>query len=315
MIGPWQTIADLNKNNRITLLSSVQLNIKNLPIKLYSKELLTTTATLTENNKPLKNVNYLNGAKLSVSLTGEINKKMFLFKDNGKKYDQLAFDGELTSHLFIDLYPGRYLLNISTQNDIFVRSLNKDAIVFSTPIKLTTIVPKQASEIIQFKVEIDEEELIPTSVIIHGTLTEKVNSGIESIIINGTGPNFIISKRLTYGHFLLQVKVAATTVLGREIEIQLPKQSFTLISPESIQKRKKDKEDLLKKKAEEEKVIEPALSNSFWMVLAIGCLLLIALMISIILLLKEKIKNKGIQSESTFSDETLKEEPIDLDKL
>lgn len=319
MIGPWQAVAYLDSNNRISLITPVTLDIKNLPLKLYSGELLTTTATLNENGTPLKDVSYLNGAKLSISLIGETSKKLYLYKDNGKKYDQLPFDGQLTAHLFIDLEPGRYLLDIFTKNDIFIRSINKDAVVFSTPVKITTIAPKNASEIVRFDIDIDEEELIPTSVIIHGSITEKINSGAEQIIINGTGPQFTINKRLTYGDFLLKAKVAATTVSGREIEIQLTDQHFTLISPETEHTRKLAEQERIKKEhmsqTPQKEIESPPLGGLFWIVFGFTCFISIVLIIVIVLFIKERMKNKLLTNENSFEGEILKEEPIDLDKL
>ena len=316
MVGPWQAVAKLDGDNRISLITPVKLSIKNLPLKLYSRELITTTATLNENGTQLKDVSYLNGAKLSISLMGETRKKVYLYKDNGKKYDQLPFDGQLTAHLFIDLVPGRYLLNIFTKNDIFIRAINKDAVVFATPVKIQTIAPKTASEVIQFKVNIDEEELIPTSVIIHGNITEKVNSGSEQIIITGTSPEFTISKRLTFGDFLLKVKVAATTVSGREIEIQLADQHFTLISPETELTRKKALQASQEKENIPQDIQEEQTPTSlFWIILSITFLVSIVIAIGIVLFIKKRIKNKSFSNDQLSEDEQLKEEPINLDKL
>ena len=332
MIGPWQAIANLDDNNRINLVSPVKLNINHLPLAFYSKELFSTTATLTENKVRLVDPGYTSGAKLRISLVGKYRKKVFFYKDNGKKYDSLPFDGLLTARLFIDLVPGKYTFNISTKNDVFVRAINRDAVVLPTPIKIEAIVPETASEVIKFKVSIDEKEIIPTSVIIHGTVTEKANSGVEQIIINATSANETVSKRLTYGDFLFEGKAAATTVSGREIEIKLPQQAFTLLSPQSAKKRKKelvlnkentevaknkkdtgdaknnkdtgdaknkdDTEDANKEISDaaegngQNEAGSPGLSIFFWIALSIVFVLACVLIVVVILLVKEKMKNK-----------------------
>lgn len=315
MIGPWQAIANLDGNNRISFVSPVKLTINQLPSAFYSKELFSTTATLTENKVRFVDPSYTSGAKLRIALIGKYRKKIFFYKDTGKQYDSLPFDGLLTARLFIDLSPGKYTFNISTKNDVFFRAINRDVLVLPTPIKMQAIVPDRASEVIKFKISIDEKELIPTSVIIHGTITEQVNSGVEQIIINATSANETVSKRLTYGGFLFKGKVAATTVTGREIEIKLPDQAFTLLTPQGAKKLKKklalkkeeagdaknkeDKGDANKEISEpaeengQDEAGTPGLSIFFWIVLSIAFLLVCALIGVIFLLVKEKMKNKA----------------------
>ncbi|MCK5818755.1 MAG: hypothetical protein KAH18_05775 [Psychromonas sp.] len=325
MVGPWQVIANLDKNNRIKLISTVKLNVQPLPKKIYSKELLTTTATLTENNTKLKDPHYIDGALLRIAIIGKFRKKVFLYKDTGKIYDKLPFDGVLTAHVYADLSPGSHLLSISTQNNVFVRAFNKDIEVLPTPIKLKTIVPDNTSEFIKFNVSIDEKQIVPTSVTVYGTITDKLNSGVEQIIIHGTGSNQTVSKRLTYGDFLFKGKAVATTISGREIEIKLPDEPFTLIAPKitRVIKNKigialkndsaQNKEDTGVENTEDE-VSKPTLSISFWVAFSIAFVLACALILVVVLLIKEKMKNKSSQNIDDISDGPLEKKSKDTKK-
>lgn len=325
MVGPWQVVANLDKNNRIKLISPVKLNVQPLPKKVYSKELFTTTATLTENDTRIKDQHYISGALLRIAIIGNLRKKVFLYKDNGKKYDKLHFDGVLTAHVYADLSPGKHLLSISTQNNLFVRAFNKDIEVLPTPIKLKIIVPDNASEFVKFNISIDDKQIIPTSVIIHGTITDKINSGVEQIIIPATGSTQTISKRLTYGNFLFKGKAAATTISGREIELKLPDEPFTLIAPQVTRVKKnkigidlkgdsaQNKEDTGVENTDNQ-VSKPTLSIFFWVAFSIAFVLACVLILVVVLLIKEKMKNKSYQNINDISDEPLEEKSKDIKK-
>ena len=233
MAGPWQAVANLDGNNRIKLVSNVILKTNKLPLKLYVREYITTHASLYLDDKIMTNKNYLNGAKLSVALMGEKKSQLSLYKDDGRNYDQLPFDGDLTARIFVNTTPGRYLLSIKTKNQVFMRSENKDAVVFPSPISYTFKQREYGSDEAEFAFKIDTEEIDPKSVSIDGLIKDTNNNVVAQLIIHGienlSKPDTLTKiQKVDYGDFILSGKAFATTQSGREIELQLPVLKFWL---------------------------------------------------------------------------------------
>ncbi len=232
MPGPWQAIAKLDGDNRIKILSKVELKTSKLPLKLYSREYITTYASLYHEGKVMRDEHYLDGAKLSISLVGNAIKQLTLYQDDGKGYDALPFDGELTARVFIDLVPDRYLLNIKTKNDVFIRNNNYDAVVFPQPIIQKVNLPYAGDKTISLEYEIDTTEIDAQSVIINGIITNMKNEVVAQVIAdkNDMSENKLhyTSQEMEYDRLLLKTEVFATTVAGREIELQLADAAFEL---------------------------------------------------------------------------------------
>ncbi|WP_413700383.1 hypothetical protein ACLKMH_00225 [Psychromonas sp. KJ10-10] len=236
MAGPWQAIAKLDGENRIKIISDVELIVNRLPLKLYAKEYITTTATLFADKKLIENPSYLEDAKLSVSLIGTNTKKMSLYLDDGKHYDELSFDGKLTARLFVDLPPGRYLLSIRTKNDIFIRSVNKDAVVFLTPItyKISSSGEQRDHAKISFKS--DAGEIDPNSISINGVIKDASDNIVQQVLMHSIdniseSGEFESTYSLEYGLYHFSGLAYATTLDGREIELQLDNHTFELVTP------------------------------------------------------------------------------------
>jgi len=233
MAGPWQAVANLDSENRIKIISKVELKTNKLPLKLYVREYITTHASLYLDDQIMTDKNYLSGAKLSVALIGEHKTQLSLYKDDGKSYDALPFDGNLTARMFVNTTPGRYLLSVRTKNEVFMRSTNKDAVVFPSPISYTFKQREYGSDEAEFTFKIDSEELDPSSVTIDGLIKDASNNVVTQLILHGTEnlttPNTLTKiQKVAHGDFTLSGKAFATTVSGREIELQLSELKFWL---------------------------------------------------------------------------------------
>ncbi len=317
MAGPWQAVAELDGDNRIKLISNVELKTNRLPLKLYSREYITTHASLYYDNKLMTNQAYLEDAKLSVVLIGGSSKQLTLYHDDGKGYDALPFDGQLTSRVYIDLLPGRYLLNIRTKNDVFIRNVNKDAVVFLPPITYEVTALKEGGKEAVFEFKIDSEEIDPQSVTIDGIIKDGNNKVVEQLITHSKGNistenRFTKTTTLAYGVFTLSAKAFATTRSGREIELQLPEQLIELL-PKFIMPEIDTSETATTET--ETEVMEPQLPTSLWenvwliSAIAISSLLILSALIFIII--RRRIKNK--QSNKNSDDQTPSE--LTLDEL
>ncbi|MCG6201007.1 hypothetical protein [Psychromonas antarctica] len=308
MAGPWQAVAQLDGDNRIKLISNVELKTDRLPLKLYSQEYITTNASLYYDNQLMTEQAYLDNAKLSVRLIKGADKQLTLYQDDGKGYDALPFDGKLTAHVYIDLPPGRYLLNIRTKNDIFIRNINKDVVVFPTPISYQLHTIEDGSKEMVFEFKIDSDEIMPDSVTIDGVIKDSNNKVIEQLIAHSAGNlsienKFTTNKTLAYGVFSLSGKAFATTLSGREIELQLPKQQFELL-PLFIM------HEVIASEPKIETIALP-IWKKIWFIGTVSAICFFILL-AIILLVRRKRKRNGDLLLSELKLDELSPTPIDI---
>lgn len=321
MPGPWQAIAELDGDNRIKLLSKVNLKVNNFPLKIYAKEYITTHATLHEGGNLIKNPAYITDTKLSVSLIGKANKKISFYMDDGKNYDQLAFDGELTAHLYVDLQPGRYLMSVRTKNEVFVRNVNQDAVVFPSPIKYDIKSVEAGSDEAKITFKVDSDEIKPSSVSIDGVFKDVNDDIVNKVIMhnmdNPVGTNdFASIYKLEHKMYTFSGKMFATTLDGREIELQLPERIFELIAPFEMPalnesealNTQTNQTDLI------EKVEAPSLFSNIWVIIAIVVTVLLIILTVVFFLWKLK-KKKHKTAEASLDElnvEELQPMPIDV---
>ena len=321
MVGPWQAVADLNGKNRIKLISHVELKTSKLPLKLYNQEYITTHASLYYDNKLMTENAYLSDAKLSIVLIGGADKQLTLYQDDGKDYDALPFDGTLTARVFIDLFPGRYLLSIRTKNNVFIRNENKDAVVFASPIKYEISALEYGSEEALFIFTADSEELAPDSITIDGVIKDANNTIIGKVIAHSAGnisaqDIFTKTEKLTYGAFTFSAKAFATTRSGREIELQLPEQQFELRA--KVVMPTIDISEALTTDAEiTEQDVSTSLWENSWIIIAIAASALILIAASIFIVMRHRRKNKQPENSdelplTELSFDELQPTPIDL---
>jgi uncharacterized protein (TIGR03503 family) len=319
MPGPWQAIADLDQDNRIKLISSVELKTNKLPLKLYAREYITTHASLYHNDEIMTDKNYLSGARLSVSLIGDSKKQLTLYRDDGRNYDALPFDGSLTARMFVSIKPGRYLLSVRTKNDVFMRSQNKDAVVFPSPITYEVHQREYGSDEAQFVFKIDTEELDPQSISIDGIIKDPDNNVITQVLAhsaNNISAEHTLTKiqKAAYGDFTFSGKAYATTRSGREIELQLSERQFWL-------REKVVMPAINVSEAIATEIVEQPVSTSIWkniwvmIAIAISSLIIISAIVFIIIRRKRKNKlseNGDELSLDELSMTELQPESIDL---
>lgn len=328
MAGPWQAVAELDGDNRIKIISDVQLKVNRLPLKLYAREYITTHVSLYYDGKIMVNPAYLDDAKLTISLLGGANKRMALYQDNGKHYDQLPFDGKLTARLYVDLLPGRYLLHIRTKNDVFIRNVNKDAVVFLSPINYEVKPLKVDSDEAKITVSIDAAEIDPKSVTIDGVIEDTSGKVIKQVMmhnIDNTNEEGIFESlhKLPYSLYTFSGKAYATTLQGREIELQLPERIFELFPPAkkpvaALSQAVATEVDVLLENEQlalaAEQEAEASLFSNIGIIIAISIsiLLLVAGIVFFILKRKKKKQQEGDISDDELNLDELQPMSIDI---
>lgn len=337
MPGPWQAIAKLHGDNRIRLLNPVTLRVDKLPLKLYHNEYLTTHVALIEGSQILTDKHFLDNAKLTVSLQSPARRLISLYKDDGKKYDSLPFDGQLTAHLFVNLAPGRYKLNIKTKNDIFIRNYSQEAIVFPSPVQYQLNNAIEKSEVAVLTFAIDSSEIKPQSVTIDGLFTSNNETNNKQSIIHLSEHQLIEGKAiievpLTHDLYTYTAKVFATTNAGREISFKLQDRIIELLPPiqpifiepeesaalsqalPSISDSSPETTDIAETQTSDETEDE---SSLLWWIIGGSLLFILLIAVAVIFILKRNIsknnQDQGLSLDQLTQDD-LQPTPIDIDK-
>lgn len=319
--GPWQAIANLHEDNRVQLLNPISMQVGRIPVRTYRNEYITTDISLIKDGEIMSNRDFLKNARLTVTLKGKAKKLISLYKDDGQNYDALPFDGKLTTHMFMNLIPGRYSLSIKTRNNIFVREYNKDVVVFPSPITFNTEQLALNAASVRFTFRVDASEIDPDSVVIDGAINSYKNKTSQQSIIHLAEHKprnnvFTIKVPLGYDLYTYTAKAYATTRDGREITLQLSDRTFELVAPyipEPV-----DEEAL---KAEQQRLIEEQArkEQQYWYLIMLlsGLAVLIALIVVVaIYLIKRKQRNlskdDGLSLDELTVDE-LQPTSIDID--
>ena len=319
MPGPWQAIASLNGENRIQLLNPTTLKIEKLPLKVYNKEYLTSYISLINDGQVMTDKYLLNNARLTVSLikndkqTNDTQKSIALYKDDGQSYDSLPFDGKLTTRLFMDLTPGRYLVNIKTKNNIFIRAYNADMVVFPQPLsyKIEQLGNNQNSAAFTFVV--DPLEIDPNSVVINSVITSSDDSDTKQLIVHLIdeileNETTTINVKLPFKNYRYSGEVFATARDGRELSFQLPEYKFEVAKApiNIIEKTVNTSAAQTLDIATEQKVIEAEDTFQYLWVLVSTLIVFIIISIFVVLyILKRKQKKLLENSKLSLNELTL----------
>lgn len=243
MAGPWQALGKIQGNNRIQLLSNVQLQVKRLPIQLYSGERLKITGELFHLQKRL-NETYLRDTELMVTAYGYnrvedenfnfTSQELAKFNDKGVFYDEVPEDGIFTAFLQLDLATGKYRFEVAVKNNAFTRSFNQDVILFPKPIK-TQMLPLLVDADPQLKLIYDIDELKPESIVIKGRITSVNRGQSEDFIIYAeadmTEQIHTFARPEQVGSYSIDLVLYATTKTGREITVNMPSEAFVIPKP------------------------------------------------------------------------------------
>jgi len=246
MPGPWQALGKIQGDNRIQILSDVQLQVDRLPIQLYSGERLKVSGALLHLKKRL-NESYLRDTELIMTAYGYnrtedenfnfTSQELAKFNDEGMFYDEIPEDGLFTTYLKLDLATGKYKFEVAVKNHAFTRSFNQDVVIFPRPIK-TQMLPLLFDAEPKLKVAVDIEELKSESVVIKGRLAS-VNGGPSNDFIIYGEPD---TAELTHtferpehiGSYNIELALFATTKAGREITVNMSPEAFVIPRPITI---------------------------------------------------------------------------------
>lgn len=282
MPGPWQALGDIGGDNRIQLLSNVQLQIQHLPIQLYSGERIKVSGALYHNSQQLDDA-YLNGTNLTMTAYGYnrpqddnfefTSRELSQFNDQGVRYDEMPDDGIFTAFVPLDLATGKYRFEVAVKNNVFSRNYNQDVVVFPSPIKTHMLSLLDGADP-QLQFDFDVDELDPASIAIKGKVVSANGTAAEEFMIYGKAgmDNYLHTfSRPAFGSYKIELELFATTRLGREIIIKMTPQAFVIPKPLVVNLDLVVTEEALQAAAEKEAAekaanAEPEFNWLYWLI-------------------------------------------------
>lgn len=140
-------------------------------------------------------------------------------------------DGVLTAEAVLDVPAGKYRALYSTGNQVFSRAEFQQVLLFPWPLSYTLDAPSGDTGA-RLSLLIDADELDPASVVIQG---KAIDSAGVSMAFNAmaTEPRLGVdlSALKAAGQYRVEATLFGTTRLGREVQLQLPVKSFTIMPP------------------------------------------------------------------------------------
>ncbi len=241
MPGPWQAIGAIDAENRIRIMSKLELDVSPIAQQLFVGEHLKLKAALLTQDKQVLAEDYLDDLYMSVTLTS-LNQEEddnFAFSghvsarywDNGRDYDERPGDGEMTAFVKLKIPAGKYRVQVATENEVFTRAFQKDVLVYPIPVKLDVISATQDLGP-KLVVVIDDDELQIQSVSLVGQIEGALGEQ-KQITVQAEQKKFEVQleKPDVTGRFTIDAMAYATTLSGREIVIELPQEEFRIVPP------------------------------------------------------------------------------------
>ena len=241
MPGPWQAIGEVDPDNRVRLLTDIQVESEPLPARLYQGERVKLQSRLLIDGAAPGAGYYLSDLGMTVKLqqfndaaqSGEpiVEETLGHYLDDGKGLDEVPGDGVLTAEAVLDVPAGKYRALYSTGNQVFSRAQSQQVLLFPWPLSYTLDAP--SGDIgARLSLLIDADELDPASVVIQG---KAIDSAGVSMAFNAvaTEPRLGVdlSALKAAGQYRVEATLFGTTRLGREVQLQLPVKSFTIMPP------------------------------------------------------------------------------------
>ncbi|MFM5147760.1 TIGR03503 family protein [Aeromonas rivipollensis] len=241
MPGPWQAIGEVDPDNRVRLLTDIRLESEPLPARLYQGERVKLQSRLLIDGAAPGAGYYLSDLGMKVKLqqfndaaqSGEpiVEETLGHYLDDGKGLDEVPGDGVLTAEAVLDVPAGKYRALYSSGNQVFSRAQSQQVLLFPWPLSYTLDAP--SGDIgARLSLLIDADELDPASVVIQG---KAIDSAGVSMAFNAvaTEPRLGVdlSALKAAGQYRVEATLFGTTRLGREVQLQLPVKSFTIMPP------------------------------------------------------------------------------------
>ncbi|PKF50610.1 TIGR03503 family protein [Enterovibrio nigricans] len=319
MAGPWQAIGKVSPDNRIRILSDLNMKVDTFPARLYQSETLKFTARLMQANNPLNLRDFLDRVELTVTFTEYLENvdgipedqrpqamSLGKFADDGAGLDEVAGDGVFTVELAINVAPGKYWARVTSGNGVFFRTLEQEVLVYPTPLMATFKQSRKKALPHHLLVESDVASVEEGTIAVH---SEFIDSNGKVSVYQGTATEGYTAMNLDIDNFDQPGRhrwfgwlYGTDKLSGRPLVFKLPEQTFAVADYAAIEQAKIEREEreAERQRIEDEKLAaeQRAADRKMAMITIIGGnILLLVLAISGWVVFR-KIKAKRLAAET-----------------
>lgn len=130
-VGEWSINAQTDPDNRVLVVTNLQIQTNRIPNNLYIGETLNVGLFMTDNNKKITDDNFLQFISMS-AIQKEPNKKRWFLHDNGLRGDTKAHDGLFNVQIKKTLAIGKNQFTFQASTDTLQREINYSVIIHDT---------------------------------------------------------------------------------------------------------------------------------------------------------------------------------------
>jgi len=132
-IGEWSINAQTDPDNRVLVVTNLQIQTNRIPNNLFFGEMLNVGLFMTDNNNKITDDNFLQFISMSAIQKEPDNKRWFLH-DNGLRGDTKAHDGLFNVQIKKTLAIGKNQFTFQASTDTLQREINYSVIIHDTPL-------------------------------------------------------------------------------------------------------------------------------------------------------------------------------------
>ncbi len=255
--GEWSINAQTDPDNRVLVITNLQIQTNRIPNNLFLGEHLNLTLFMTDNNKQITDDNFTQFISMSVmqkdtSIKETANKKRWFLRDNGLRGDAEAYDSFFNLKLRNTLKLGKNQFTFKASTDTLQREINHSVIVHDTKLINTRVeqLQKNNKNYHQILVSPNIEFVNPAKMkmsasLIEGSTLHDDNIG-ETIKLQQANPNLLewsyesenLDPEKDY-HIIVHMQTKTLTgrpidYTSQPIQLNLPAFDNLILSPDQL---------------------------------------------------------------------------------
>jgi uncharacterized protein (TIGR03503 family) len=231
--GEWMLVGDSDPDNRVMVLTSLQLVAASLPDNLFAGEQLAVQARLTEGDSTISRAEFLQLVKVELEQAGPGAGHHWQLDDNGLAGDHAAGDGTFTAQLAETLTPGHWELVTRARGATFQREQRQRISVAHAPVSATATPVEGQPGAFQLRFQQTVPWVDSQSLRI-GARVPGADGRIMQIAAVETDPEQwqidLAGLDASRAH-LVELEVGGRTTAGREFKLTLPSLTLPATAP------------------------------------------------------------------------------------
>ena len=173
----------------------INLSADDFAKRYYEDQVVKFIARLLQDSKPVFIREFLQRVDLKVTFkvsddqARRLSKKsngyvLGEFSDDGKNLDERANDGVFTVEMNVNVSPGKYIAKITSGNDVLFRSIEKEVVVYPSPVKAAIELVESDADLRQFVFSADDAVIAKGSLAVHAEVinpdeVKSIYQGVE----------------------------------------------------------------------------------------------------------------------------------------